>query len=291
MIYTILDQDATYKKYIASHWPDIKIIYNSRQFGCLAYNWKKVIPDSIQYLFEGKYMSENIIHNHGPLLDEYYSYGDGKHQEGDDEHIHGDPTKIKNSHWGSFDKYDFISEGDSPAFLYLVNVGLANLYHPELGGWGGRFVQSSTIKSRWEDGSNASDQSSESFPQVRWLEAIQNDMAARADWCVEDYKHANHAPVIVLKQKSLVHIGKKLKQSLKASAIDPDGNKLNYKWWYYPEAGNYQGKVRIINTNRKTSKIELDKKLEKNESIHMIVEVIDNGIHPMTRYQRVVLTY
>ena len=37
------------------------------------------------------------------------------------------------------------------------------------------------------------------FPQSRWIDAIQNDFAARADWCVKTYKEANHAPVVTLK--------------------------------------------------------------------------------------------
>ena len=35
-------------------------------------------------------------------------------------------------------------------------------------------------------------------PQWRWLDAIQNDWAARADWCVKSYQDANHPPVVKL---------------------------------------------------------------------------------------------
>ncbi|MBP9196170.1 MAG: DUF1593 domain-containing protein, partial [Saprospiraceae bacterium] len=117
-----------------------------------AYPWKRQVPQEMQTYLEGKFMSEQIIQGHGPLTKMYYSYGDGKKQAGDDEHIHGDPTKLKNTYWGSFEKYDFISEGDSPAFLHLVDVGLGNLDHPEYGGWGGRLIQSKVDPSRWEDG-------------------------------------------------------------------------------------------------------------------------------------------
>ncbi|TNF39415.1 MAG: DUF1593 domain-containing protein, partial [Cytophagales bacterium] len=113
IIYAILDQDATYRKYIAPNWPDLKIYYNSSQFWCFAYAWKRAVPESQHYLFEGKFMGEEIINNHGPLLKQYYSYGDGQVQAGDDEHIHGDPTRLENAQWGTFGIYDFISEGDS----------------------------------------------------------------------------------------------------------------------------------------------------------------------------------
>lgn len=142
IIYAILDQDATYRNYIAPNWPDVKIFYNSNQFWCFAYPWKRAVPESQHYLFEGGFMGNEIINNHGPLLKKYYSYGDGRKQEGDDEHIHGDLSKLKGAQWGDFGKYDFISEGDSPAYLHLIDVGLDNIDHPEWGGWGGRLVQS-----------------------------------------------------------------------------------------------------------------------------------------------------
>ncbi|WP_290507064.1 DUF1593 domain-containing protein [Algoriphagus sp.] len=183
IIYAILDQDATYREYIAPNWPDLKIFYNSNQFWCFAYPWKQAVPESQHYLFEGEFMGNEIINNHGPLLKQYYSYGDRQKQEGDDEHIHGDPTKLENAQWGTFGIYDFISEGDSPAYLHLIDVGLDNLNHPEWGGWGGRLVQSEEQPNRWEDGANVLDYNpftdtlDATYPQIRWIEAIQEDFA------------------------------------------------------------------------------------------------------------------
>jgi hypothetical protein len=134
----------------------------------------------------------------------YYSYGDGQKQAGDDEHIHGDISKLKNAQWGSFGPFDFISEGDSPAFLHLIDVGLGNLENPHFGGWGGRLSQSKTQPSRWEDGDDVADfnpitqKVDVAYPQIRWLETLQNDFAARADWCVKDVKNANHPPKVIL---------------------------------------------------------------------------------------------
>jgi hypothetical protein len=33
---------------------------------------------------------------------------------------------------------EFIMEGDTPSFLYLIPNGLGDAEHPEWGGWGGR---------------------------------------------------------------------------------------------------------------------------------------------------------
>jgi hypothetical protein len=169
------------------------------------------VPESQHYLFEGDFMGNEIINNHGPLMKQYYSYGDGQKQVGDDEHIHGDSTKIKDFQWGSFGVYDFISEGDSPAYLHLMDVGLDNLNYPEWGGWGGRLVQSATQPNRWEDGKEVLDYNpftkkpDATYPQVRWIEAIQQDFAARADWSVMDYVDANHPPEVKAISPTLVN--------------------------------------------------------------------------------------
>lgn len=294
IIYAILDQDATYRKYVSVNWPEIKVYYNSHQFWCLAYPWKSAVNEALHPLLEGKFMGDHIINNHGPLTKMYYSYGDGQHQEGDNENTHGDITKIKNTQWGSFNQFDFISEGDSPAFLHLVNVGLDNLANPAYGGWGGRLKQSKINLNRWEDGEDVADinpitqKIDLAYPQIRWLEALQNDFAARADWCIKSFKETNHAPKIsVAKNQLSVKAGQTI--ILKATATDPDNNLVNISFWQYQEAGTSTEKV-VIHTKGKEAEIKIPSTAKSGDTIHVIIEGKDNGIPALTRYQRVVLT-
>jgi len=237
-------------------------------------------------------MGNEIINNHGPLLKQYYSYGDGQKQEGDDEHIHGDPTKLENAQWGTFGVYDFISEGDSPAYLHLLNVGLDNLNHPEWGGWGGRLVQSDSLPNRWEDGQNVldfnpfTDKMDATYPQIRWVEAIQKDFAARADWCVMDYAEANHAPVVKAVGTNRVNAKPGESLTLQVETSDPDGDELETKFWIYKEVGTYTGEA-ILAAEGNSVQIQLDN--FSTGLLHVIAEVTDNGVHPMTRYQRFVV--
>ncbi len=292
IIYAILDQDATYRKYIAPNWPDLKIFYNSNQFWCFAYPWKRAVPKSQHYLFEGEFMGKEIINNHGPLLKQYYSYGDGQKQEGDDEHIHGDLDKIKGGQWGDFGQYDFISEGDSPAYLHLMDVGLDNINHPEWGGWGGRLVQSKEQPNRWEDGEAAADynpfteEMDPTYPQIRWVEAIQEDFAARADWCISDYENANHPPSVrgISPKRIDAKAGDTI--NLKIEATDPDGDELETTYWIYKEVGDYSGNVQIT-TNGEEALVDLP--ANQPGELHVIAEVKDSGKHPMTRYARFVI--
>ena len=76
-------------------------------------------------------MGPNIFLEHGDLLKQYYSYGDGNHQEGDDENNHWNLKDFNDKNKSDFKLNDFISEGDSPAFLQLVDMGLDNMDHPD----------------------------------------------------------------------------------------------------------------------------------------------------------------
>lgn len=293
IIYAILDQDATYRKYISVNWKDVKIYYNSKQFWCFAYFWKRAVPEQFHSYLKGSFMGENIIFNHGPLTKMYYSYGDGNPPAGEIEDIYSDPEKIKNNQWGSFEKYDFISEGDSPAFLHLVDIGLYNLKNPQNGGWGGRLVQSVTQPNRWEDGEAAADYNpftqkmDLAYAQARWMPAIQNDFAARADWCVKDFKNANHAPKITLNGNLLlVNPGQKV--IINAKTSDSDGNNVILNFWQYSEVGKSSEKA-IITINNKNANVEIPKSAKVGDTFHIIVEGVDDGKPSLTRYARVVL--
>ncbi len=295
IIYAILDQDATYRKYISVKWPDMKIYYNSKQFWCFAYFWKKAVPEQMHKYLEGAFMGDKIINNHGALTKMYYSYGDGNPPAGEIEDIYSDPAKIKNNQWGSFMPYDFISEGDSPAFLHLVDVGLGNLKNPQYGGWGGRLIQSDSMSNRWEDGEKAADfnpftqKLDLAYAQARWVPTLQNDFAARADWCIKGYKNANHPPSVFLKNAHNLVAKRNQKVNLKGTATDPDGDKLTYKWWQYAEVGSYKGQVAIQNADSPNASFTMPNNIKKGETVHIILEVTDAKSTPLTRYQRVIV--
>ena len=210
---------------------------------------------------------------------------------GDAENTQGDIAEAKKN---GFSQYDFLSEGDSPSFFYLVNTGLRSLENPAYGGWGGRFA-SSTHSSLWEDGKNVTDYNDYdkkediSFAQTRWIDALQNDFAARADWCVKNYNEANHAPVVKLNQAENISGKPGDLVKLNGSATDPDGNELTYHWWQYEEAGTYAGKIEIANSQSKNASFLVPPDAKSGNTIHVILEVKDSGSPPLTRYQRVIV--
>lgn len=288
IIYAVLDQDNTYKKYIEPNWPNIRILYNANQFWNFAYPWPRVVPPALQPYLRGPWFKENIKFNHGPLLDNYYTWGDGTQILNDDEHTQGIDTATMKKY--GMTQYDFISEGDSPAYLHLVDVGLGNLNDASYGGWGGRMVQSKTAPNRWEDGEHVTDfnpytgKDDRAYPQTRWIGAIQNDFAARADWCVKDFKGANHAPKVTVKANVIkAKRGETVK--FQATVSDVDGNKGRLEWWQYFEVDTYNGKISIVNNS-----FTVPNDAKTGDTIHIIAEAVDNGIPELRGYQRIIVT-
>jgi Protein of unknown function (DUF1593) len=293
IIYAVLDQDATYQNYVAPNWPRIRVLYNSDQFWSFAYLWPRVVPAELQTYLKGAWFAEHIKFGHGPLLSSYYLWGDGQQLAGDPEHTHGDLTEAKKY---NLSQYDFISEGDSPAYFYLIDVGLRSLADVSYGGWGGRMVKSSTNPYRWEDGKQVTDynpytkKQDTAYPQTRWIPVLQNDFAARADWCVKPYKDANHAPVVKLNHALDLSAKRGQRISLSGSATDPDKNQLTYRWWQYEEAGTYPGKVTLQQPDQAKTSFIVPANATPGQTIHLILEVSDAGTPSLTRYQRVIVT-
>jgi hypothetical protein len=291
VLYMVLDQDNTYKTYVEKGWPDIRVLYNSAQFWNFAYPWPRVVPNELQPYLRGPWFKEHIKFNHGPLLSNYYLWGDGTAIENDPEHNHGNIGEVKKNKMG---QYDFISEGDSPAFFHLVDVGLDNLKDASWGGWGGRMVQSKKSPNRWEDGDHVTDfnpftaKDDKAYPQTRWIDVLQNDFAARADWCVMPYAKANHPPVVTVESTAKANAGATIR--LSARATDPDGNQTNFKWWQYHEVDSYPGKIVIQDPTTARQLITIPQDAKPGDSIHLIAEVSDNGTPALTRYKRIVLT-
>jgi len=258
IIFIILDQDTTFRKYIEPNWPNLQVLGSFSQFACIAYRWDQKIPSPQKSFFEKPWMETNILKGHGPLCSLY---------------------EAKNG--------AFRSEGDSPSFMHQIRVGLRSMEKPGYGGWGGRFVREKPNGNTWR---GAKDDGDINKPIWRWAQAFQNDWAARADWCVKSYKKTNHPPEVKLSSKPDLKAkpGQTVQLSAKGTK-DPDGDNLTYKWWQYKEPGTYKGAVNIKNANRQQVSFVVPGNAKNGQTIHIICEVTDNGSPPLTRYGRVIV--
>lgn len=202
--------------------------------------------------------------------------------------------------------FRFIMEGDTPSYLSLIPNGLNCPEHPDYGGWGGRYEfyipdpEYTGVGEQYPIWTNASDTvigmdgKRYCSPQAtiwRWRESFQHDFAARMDWCLTDrYQDANHPPVVKLAHSSAIKAacGEEIRLSAEGT-YDPDGGILEYRWFHYREAGTYDGDLTIEDAGCQNAFFVAPCVSEK-KTIHIILAVTDNGVPPLTRYQRVMIT-
>jgi len=185
-------------------------------------------------------------------------------------------------------------EGDTMSFLYLVPTGMNDVNEPTWGSWAGRYAPReggppgyywATARDAWNG------TTSRENTLARWAVHLQNDFRARMDWCVKDYAGANHPPVPELAGpvRRVAKSGEVVELDARASH-DPDGNRLSYEWVYYPEPGTYRGEPIHIEGAHTPSARFIAPRVERSETIHVVVIVSDDGSPPLSRYRRVVVT-
>lgn len=286
-VYTISDQDFS-GHWIRNNFPDIFYLvdasagdswfeyYKATWTGIAGDRFYKNGPGLYFELVDNPWLEENIRENHGPLGANYLPV-------------------------------DYIMEGDTPAFLGLINNGLGWYISPAYGGWGGRyeFYRSYAEKDKiWTSSVNTQDEivlpdgrkeASNQATIWRWREAFQHDFAARMDWNIaDDFKEANHNPVITLNNnegkavaRGTIKPGENVQLSGKGS-YDPDGDELSYRWFVYREAGRFDGELNIANHDKEDISFTMPE-LKRGQELHIILEVKDTGEPSLFSYRRIIL--
>jgi Protein of unknown function (DUF1593) len=224
----------------------------------------------------------------------------------------------------AYPRYAFIMEGDTPAFLGLIPNGLNAPETPNYGGWGGRYIwrqpygetrpiwtQGGDLFRRVTSADTVNGHTSDQATIWRWRAAYQNDFAARMDWTVKDFEHANHPPRIAIAgfvSGNIIRTPLKEGQAVSfdaSASSDPDGNRLSFKWFGCGEAGAREGvslsDIALSRTNKPSVTITATLRCRKawidgiipckgNGTAHIVLAVTDNGKPALTRYQRIILT-
>jgi len=137
------DQDGTYARYIRPNWPEV----TEWQLNMVNYGYgirARLAPEDQIYI-SAPWTQENIL-SRGPLGALYRVWGDGKQMaKGDRTDYFGmsgyTADQLKEMGYMVWtapqEKGTFISEGDTPTFLNLLDNGLRAFENGYWGGWGG----------------------------------------------------------------------------------------------------------------------------------------------------------
>jgi hypothetical protein len=225
-----------------------------------------------------------------------------------------------------YPKFLFIMEGDTPAYLGLIDNGLNSWRRPDWGGWGGRYIwrqpygETHTIWTQGGDafsrvtsqdtvtGVDGQQYTSDQATIWRWRGAFQNDFAARMTWTVSDYSHANHNPIAVVNGitgTAAIEIDAPPGQAIVLDASqsrDPDGQNLTYRWFHYTEAGGAGTNLADISMSGQDSSKAIvtatspcraqwfpNMPCSGPGTAHVILAVTDDGSPRLTSYRRIVL--
>ena len=216
---------------------------------------------------------------------------------------------------GALYTQQYISEGDTPAFLYSLQNGLRSYEDPTWGGWGGCFYKVDGYERVYRD---------TGFGQLReWIENALHDLQARLEWCISpNYSDCNHAPTLTLPHGAdyTCHSGDTVR--LEVEMVDPDGfnAELEWKWrgelmlqkgvtfeqfkanpkryhkpcrtaWYQYPSGTYKGWVDLIYTNYNEGWVKfVAPEVDQPQTVHVVCEAYDMVAPRLTSYARFVVT-
>jgi hypothetical protein len=218
-----------------------------------------------------------------------YQNGTGKkHWAEYESHIQG------HGHLGQvYPKYKYGVEGDTPAFLHLLPIGLNDPNMPTHGGWGGYFAWG-----QGHDGETSCFTNHQAlvFGNCQRLDeyfypATFNNFAARMDWAKDGIGNRN--PVVAIgDDKSTEILSRKPRKgtavTLDASnSHDPDGDSLSFKWWVLSAAGTYDNAINISGRDTRIAAINVPLD-SAGKSFHVICEVTDHGTHQLSGYRRII---
>ena len=196
--------------------------------------------------------------------------------------------------------YKWGVEGDTPSFLFVMPNGLNDPEDPHQCGWAGyheRGLCADSLTTAWTSWQEPLRSISVGYKRRFYLDEL-NDFCARMQWAAEGRGNRNPQVVVSVLNGSAVentfsiaslHITAKPGDTIRLDAsksFDPDGDALTFLWWQQPEIGKTKVTITQSNQSIATLRIPTD---TKDDTIHLICEVHDNGPFHLVAYRRIII--
>jgi hypothetical protein len=303
-IAAIGQQDNAYRDYIAKSWPAIRVLNFDGVFGGFSSYIRSQVPPEILPYYKAEFWAKHIKYGHGPLLEGYGLIGDGTYFVGEGRNPGWQPGQARDmatfkffGFLGGYQRLDWTGEGDTPSFISLVPTGLRFLQDPSLGGWGGRLQKSKTDDITYTESMDYNPYTrkpASPYTAARWMPAIGNDFAARADWGVTGrFEDANHAPGVAVEGRADLNGAPGQSVTLTVRANDPDGDSLTASWWIYTDASTVTGAATVKGRPQGRlfgAIVTIPQTARFGERIVVVAAISDNGSPSLTRYAEFVVT-
>lgn len=296
------DQDGTYPEYIAPFWPDMKSAKQGSGGVGLAYNSQDNCKPENAHFYAPGFIQK--YYHVGPFAKVYRYWGDGVKMEVEDYFGYANKTvaeleamgfEVWSAGWskkegpyrGLEEAGSFLAEGDTGCFLNLIGNGLEGWINNN-GGWSGfEIPMPEEVKSK-----PMMEQFAWRRANAPWspdfTPAVFHAEAARFAWTVaENFADANHYPVISGPRQIVAAPGETFKVKYKVS--DPDkGQTVSLNWWKHGTS-SYKGECNMQNPDKAQISFTVPADAKSGDEIHLILEAIDNGEIPLTKYLRLVI--
>lgn len=248
--------------------------FNYGSFFSASYNSPRRAADELQPYLHADYILDAYKNGHGKLTGEIWLMGEGRA-------LYGEPiiynyglitymdwAKSAELGWGPESIKDFKRADFKPFDWSICQFGTASFINIGLR----------------EELNNRNNH----YTKIMW-----DELAARADWAINEPKDCNHAPIV--KADKLDFSAKPGETvTFKGTATDPDKNKLKSKWWVPAFTCTYKnGKAEGLKVSTETgwnTQFVIPEDAKSGDKFVVNLEVQDVAIRPMTRFAQYVVT-
>lgn len=303
------EQDPAYRQYIAESWPGIPFV-KTLQMGSYAYAWFFMPEGESKDTLRADFMKKEILSGKSALAAGYCTWMDGHEYEGEEPASQFGVNPNIAEEWFMAkallprrpEKYDFLSEGDSPTFIILLPWGFRSLENYGWGGLAGRYHREegqfnskgealniwNVSPDRYTDRDGRAVETESMWPYVA---DVQRDFAARVAWVgAADFASGEHAPSLTVAEGLDHAVPAGGSCTLHASAACPDPVEVVLSARVYPEASAPWAAEAVLCQEGNAFTVTLPASSVPGDQLHLIFKAQAAGPHRLTHYQQVVLT-